>query len=448
MEINPAIFKAYDIRGIYPKEIDGKAAYEIGRAFVEFLNKPRPKIVIGRDNRLSGAVLHKNLLRGLIEAGPKFSGIGLSPTPVLYWFCAHYGYDGGINITASHNPKEYNGFKIVREKAIPVGENSGLKEIKNFARLHRARSKFSGKATKKKAIRDYVRFNLSKDAVSKIKPLVIAVDTANAVPGILIPELTGKIPCKIYHIFKELDGSFPNHSPNPLIKENLTSLREEVKRKKADLGVAFDGDGDRIMFVDEKGKIIPSDMTLALMAEIILKENPRSKILYDVRSSRAVKEVIMESGGMPVMWKVGHSFIKEKMRKENVIFGGEVSGHFYYQKHYFCEAPLFLLLKIAEIISVKGKTLSQLIKSYQRYFHSGEINFEVEDKLEKIRELKKRFNDGEIIEIDGLRVDFKDWWFNVRPSNTEPLLRLVVEAENKKLLEEKKKELAKLIKNP
>lgn len=451
MKINPGIFKAYDIRGVYPEEINGRAAYLIGHAFAKFLKKPeilpagrQVKIAVGRDNRLSSPILHENLVKGLRDSGVNVIDIGLSPTPLLYFAVAHYGLDGGINITASHNPKEYNGFKLVGEKAVPIGENTGLKQIQKLAENVSAGCG-NGKVEKRKVINDYIEFNLREINLNKLKPLKIVADTANAVPGIFISEIRKKISARIYHLFSKLDGSFPNHPPNPLTKENLSGLCREVRKRKADFGAAFDGDGDRIIFIDEKGAVVPSDMTTALMAEIILKENPGGKILYDIRSSRATKEAIEENGGEAVMWRVGHSFIKEKMRKEGIIFGGEFAGHFYYKKHHFAEAPLFLLLKIIEKISAEGTTLSRLIKPYRRYFHSGEINFEVENKMGKIKELKKAFGSGKIIEIDGLRVDFSDWWFNVRPSNTEPFLRLVLEAKTKNLLEEKKKELTALI---
>lgn len=447
MEINPNIFKAYDIRGVYPSELNEETAYLIGRAFAAFIQKPKAKVAVGRDNRLSSPGLHKNLIRGLYDSGIHVVDIGLVPTPVLYFSVANYGFDGGINVTASHNPKDYNGFKLVEEKARPIGENTGLKQIKILTESAIG-GKEMGEVEEKKVLEDYIDFNFQEVDLNKLKPLNIVADTGNAVPGIMIPLMREKLPGEIHHLFPELDGSFPNHPPNPLIKENVSSLLAEVKKGKADFGVAFDGDGDRIMFVDENGAIIPSDITLALMAEIILKENPGAKIIYDVRSSRAVEEVVKENGGVPIMWKVGQSFAKEKMAAENIIFGGEFSGHFFYQKHYFSEAPIFLLLKIIEKISSEGKTLSQLVKPYQRYSHSGEINFEVKDKLAKIKELKAVFNGGKVVEIDGLRVDFEDWWFNVRPSNTEPLLRLVLEAETHELMEQKKKYLTVLIKRP
>lgn len=448
MEVNPNIFKAYDIRGIYPEEINGNVAYSIGRAFAEFLNKLSPKIAVGRDGRLSSQILHKNLIKGLMESGANVIDIGLSPTPMFYFAVAYYGFDGGINITASHNPKEYNGFKLVREKAIPIGENSGLAQIKNLAiKGIPAENLKNGGIIKKKVINDYVDFNLEEINIKELRRLKIVIDTANAVSGVIIPKITKKMPVKVEHLFGKLDGNFPNHQPDPLRKENIEALCFEVRKRKADLGVALDGDGDRIIFVDENGAIIRSDIILSLMSELILSNNHGAKILYDLRSSRVVKEVIEENEGVPIIWRVGHSFIKEKMRKDSIVFAGEFSGHFYHQKHYFCEAPLFVMLKIIELISTGKETFSQLIKPYQKYWHSGEINFEVADKLGKIEELKRRFNDGKILGIDGLRVDFNDWWFNVRPSNTEPLLRLVIEAKTKELLEQKTKELTEFIAN-
>jgi len=452
MKINPSIFHAYDIRGIYPEEINTKAAYLIGRSFVNFLKKENPKIVVGRDNRLSSPALFKSLVRGIIEQGGNIIDIGLSTTPMLYFAVAHYKFNGGIEITASHNPPQYNGFKIVREKAIPIGEKTGLKEIKNLIqeleelkfqkpRILRRR----GKIISKRILPEYIKFNLKEVDFRKMRPFKIVVDTANAVPGILIPEIFKTVPYKIYHIFPKLDGTFPNHSPNPLIKENLKALQKEVVNKRADLGIAFDGDGDRIIFVADGGKIISADFITALVAERILKNKPGKKILYDIRSSNVVKEVIKKNGGRPIISRVGHSFIKEKMRKENIIFAGEFSGHYYHKSDYFCEAPFFVLFKILEELSRTKKSFSKLIKSFKKYFHSGEINFEVKDKKEKIKKLEKKFQSGRISRLDGLRVDFKDWWFNARPSQTEPVLRLVIEAKTKKLMEKRKKELIKII---
>jgi len=447
MKINPQIFRAYDIRGIYPKELDERAAYLIGRAFVKFFKKPRLKIVVGRDNRLSSPSLFKALTKGIIDQGADVIDIGLSTTPMHYFTVAHFKFDGGVMITASHNPPQYNGFKFVREKAIPISEKTGLKEIKKLTTRPGNVITRPGRVVKKEVLKDYIEFNLKDFHLKKIKPLKIVIDTANAVPGILVPKIFKKTNCKIYYLFAKLDGSFPNHLPSPHEEKNLKSLKKEVLRKKADLGIAFDGDGDRVIFVDEKGKMIPGDLITALLASLILKENPGEKVLCDVRSSNIVRDVVKEMGGIPVIGRIGHSFIKERMRRENIIFQGELNGHYYLRTHYFCEAPFFVIFKILEEISRNRKSISELVKPFQKYSHSGEINFKVKNKKKVFKTLEDKFRGGEILKIDGLRIDFPNWWFNVRPSHTEPLLRLVVEARTKKLMEQKIKEIKSIIEN-
>ena len=447
MKINPQIFRAYDIRGIYPKELDERAAYLIGRAFVKFFKKPRLKIVVGRDNRLSSPSLFKALTKGIIDQGADVIDIGLSTTPMHYFTVAHFKFDGGVMITASHNPPQYNGFKFVREKAIPISEKTGLKEIKKLTTRPGNVITRPGRVVKKEVLKDYIEFNLKDFHLKKIKPLKIVIDTANAVPGILVPKIFKKINCKIYYLFAKLDGSFPNHLPSPHEEKNLKSLKKEVLRKKADLGIAFDGDGDRVIFVDEKGKMILGDLITALLASLILKENPGEKVLCDVRSSNIVRDVVKEMGGIPVIGRIGHSFIKERMRRENIIFQGELNGHYYLRTHYFCEAPFFVIFKILEEISRNRKSISELVKPFQKYSHSGEINFKVKNKKKVFKTLEDKFRGGEILKIDGLRIDFPNWWFNVRPSHTEPLLRLVVEARTKKLMEQKIKEIKSIIEN-
>ena len=448
--IAPNIFRAYDIRGIYPKELDEKAAYLIGRAFVKFLNKKNLRIAVGRDGRLSSPSLFKFLTKGITCQGANVIDIGLSTTPMLYFAVAHFKFDGGINITASHLPSEYNGFKLVREKAIPISEKTGLKEIKKLTTGYPQSGCGSvitrpGSVVKMRVLKEYIEFNLKGFNLKKIKPLKIVIDTANAVPGIVVPGIFKKTNCKIYHLYSKLDGSFPNHPPIPHEEENLKGLEREVLKKKADLGIAFDGDGDRIIFIDENGEMIPGDLITALLARLILEENPGEKVLCDVRSSNVVRDVVKENGGRVVIGRIGHSFIKERMRKGNIIFQGELNGHYYSRKHYFCEAPFFVILKILEEMSESGKNISELVKPFQRYFHSGEINFKVKDKKKVLETLEEKFREGKVLKIDGLRIDFPDWWFNARPSHTEPVLRLVVEAKNRKIMEQKKKELSSLI---
>jgi phosphomannomutase len=446
--INSQIFKAYDIRGLYPQEINQETAYLIGRAFVKFLKKQRPVIVIGQDNRLSSSILFRYLAKGIIDQGGKVINIGLATTPMLYFATAFLKCDGGIEITASHNPAQYNGFKIVREKAIPVSGQTGLKEIEKIILINNFNKLKTVKKTKivnRKIIKEYLEFNLKNFDLKKAESLKIIIDTANAVPGILVSCFLKKTNLKAVCLFLNLNGLFPNHQPDPLKKENLKSLIKKIKEKKADLGIAFDGDGDRIIFVDEKGNQISGDLITALISQSILKEKPGQKILYDIRSSNAVKEKIKQLNGQPIISRIGHSLIKEKMRKQNIVFAGELSGHYYHKDHYFSEVPIFVLIKILEIISEEKKCFSQIIKSFQKYSHSGEINFKIENKEEQIKKLKKKFKTGQFLEIDGLRVDFKDWWFLVRPSNTEPVIRLVVEAKTKKLMLDKIKQIKLII---
>lgn len=445
MKINPSIFKAYDVRGIYPREINEEAAYLIGRAFVDFLKKKNPTIVVGRDNRLSSPALFKSLTKGIIDQGGNVVDIGLSITPLLYWTCAHFRFDGGINITASHNPTEYNGFKFVRKGAVPVSGESGIKEIQKIVSRNKFPQKRKGKIVEKKVLRDYINFNTKEFDFKKIKPLKIVIDTANAVPGTVIPEFFKKTRCKIYHICSKLDGRFPNHLPSPHEEKNLKDLKKEILKRKANLGIAFDGDGDRVVFVDEKSEMVRGDFITALMVELILKDYPGEKILCDVRSSNIVRDTVREHGGKVVLGRVGHSFIKERMRKENIIFQGELNGHYYLRSHYFSEAPFFVIFKILEKMSETGESMSGIVKPFQRYFHSGEINFVVKNKKEVIKTLEYKFRKGKISKIDGLRVDFPDWWFNVRPSHTEPVLRLVVEAKTKELMRQKTHLLSNLL---
>ena len=438
MKTNPEIFKAYDIRGIFNQDMDEETAYLVGRSFVDFLKPKNPKIVVGMDNRDSSLMLHKSLIKGIVEGGGTVFDIGMATTPLCYFSVVNLKADGGINVTASHNPPKYNGFKITKEKAIPVGIDSGLKEIKQSVLKQEFKRKGKGKVIKKDTKPDYVKFNLNGFNLNKQKQLNLIIDTANAVPGILIPKFFKNSNCKITHLFSKLDGTFPNHSPNPLIKENLDSIIKEVLNKKADLGIAFDGDGDRVLFIDEKGEVIPSDLIIALITEIILKKKPGQKIIYDIRSSNIVKEVAQKNKGKALGSKIGHSFIKAAMRKNNVVFAGELSGHYYYKEHYYCEAPFAVLFTIMKEMSDKNTTLSELIKPYRKYFDSGEINFEVKDKKRVLISLENKFKgEGKISKLDGLRVDFTDWWFLVRASNTEPVIRLVIEAKDKETLDQK-----------
>jgi phosphomannomutase len=443
--MNPKIFKAYDIRGIYPEEIDEKSVYKIGVAFALFIkkisNKENPQIVVGRDNRKSSDSLFNAFSRGLTEQGADVIDIGLSATPTLYFSVDSYKYDGGINITASHNPKQYNGLKMVREKAIPLSGDSGIEEIKEMVLTDNfSEAKNKGKIIKRDVSNDYISVNKAKDSFD----IKMIVDTANSVSGVLVSKMFDRI--NINHIFSELNPDFPNHEPDPLKKENIEKLQNKVIEEKADLGVAFDGDGDRVFFIDELGEIISSDMMLALMASIILKENSSNKILYDIRCSNIVKETIESLKGEAIISRVGHSFIKSLMREKDIIFGAEYAGHYYLkQGDSYYESPYFVVFSILEEMKRSGKKLSQLIEPFKKYYHSGEINFKVDDKEKIIEKVKEKYIDGKLLTIDGVRIDFDDWWFSIRASNTEPILRLIIEGKTKEIMEEKLKEIKDLI---
>jgi len=430
------IFKAYDIRGVYGQDLNEETAYKLGRSFVIFLNKKHPKIVIGRDNRASSPVIFKELKKGIMDEGGTVIDIGLSTTPMFYFADCFLKGDGGIMITASHNPKEYNGFKLVSKLAAPIAENSGLKEIKDIFEGLKGVGEKKGKVIKKNILNDYIKF-IQKDFNLKDFDLRIGVDTANAVSGILLEKVFKKSNLKVFHINKELDSSFPNHSPDPLLKKNLKQLIALIKEKKLDLGISFDGDGDRIAFLDEKGKVVSFDIVLGVIADVL-----GTKVLCDLRCSKIIEDI---SGDKTVRSRIGHSFIKEIMRKEKIYLGGEYTGHFYLNDKYCFEAPFFALFKILEQMKLSSLSFSELVKPYQKYFHSGEINFEVRDKEKILKEIEKKYSNGKKNKIDGLRVDYDDFWFLVRASNTEPVLRLIIEAKTSKLLKEKEKELIKII---
>ena len=438
------IFKAYDIRGIYGKELDEKLAYKIGCAYVSFLKCK--KIVIGKDMRKSGDKLFNVLAGGVIDSGCEVVDIGLTDTPMFYFAVAKYGLDGGIMVTASHNPKEYNGFKMTREKAIPISYDTGIDKIEELVSKNKLKKSVKkGKITKKDVMNDYTNHVLKIFNSKKLKKLKVVIDCGNGMGGLVTPKIFKKLNLEIIPLFWDLDGNFPNHEPNPLKPENIKDLRKKVKEVKADVGIAFDGDVDRVGFVDEKANYISGDIITALIAKKLLKSHPKEKIMYDLRSSWATKECILENGGKPILSRVGHSYIKDKMRKENALFAGELSSHFYFRDNFYVENAMGAALMILHLMSEENKSLSQLARPLQKYFSSGEINSEVKDKNRKLKEIEKKYKTGKTLRLDGLSVEFKDWWFNIRPSNTEPVLRLNVEAKSKKLMEEKRDELLKLI---
>ncbi|HVP36443.1 MAG TPA: phosphomannomutase/phosphoglucomutase [Terriglobales bacterium] len=446
LKINPSIFKAYDIRGIYPQELNDNIAYLIGRGFVQYL-KPR-MVCIGRDMRLSSDALFQNLSRGITRSGADVIDLGLCTSDALYFAVGKFGYEAGAMITASHNPPEYNGMKMCQKEAVPLSGKEGIEQIREII----ARGDFSapGKEgiVKKQDIQsDYIRHLLSFIEPQKIKRFKIVADAGNGIAGKVLPDFFSHLPCKLIPMFFELDGSFPNHVPNPMIPENMVPLGSRILQEKADFGVAFDGDADRMFLMDEKGVTLGGDIVAALVAKSLLKKEKGATILYNVPCSRTVREVIEQNGGKAVRTPVGHALIKPLMKKYDAVFGGEHSGHFYFRKNYFADSGMIAISVCLELLSEENKPLSQLVSSIDHYFRSGEINSRVADVPKKLEEIELHYRDGKIDHLDGITVEYPDWWFNVRPSNTEPLLRLNLEANTRELLDQKKTEVLSLIRS-
>ena len=441
MTLDPKVFKAYDVRGLYPSELDEDGGYAIGRAFVEQFE---PKsIAVGRDMRLSSPAIAAAVIRGATEGGSEVKDIGMVGTEMLYFAVGELGLDGGITVTASHNPKDYNGMKIVRRGALPVGGDSGLLDIRDRA-LALSGQRPSGQrgqtpvAEKVDIYPAFVEKVLSFIDPPAVKRLGVVIDAANGMAGAMLPPILGRLPIEAVCCFFEPDGTFPNHAPNPLLPENRDFIVGKVLEEKADLGIAFDGDADRCFFVDDTGEFVPGDFVTALLAESILEREPGAKIIYDVRASWAVRDTIERAGGVPLMNRVGHAYIKLRMREEGAVFAGEVSGHYYFRDFNQADSGTIPALLMLELVSKRGKRLSELLRPYrERYFLTGELNMPVEDVALKLQELKEHFaGQGKISHLDGISVAADDWHMNVRPSNTEPLLRLNLEALDPKLMEQ------------
>jgi phosphomannomutase len=442
-----SIFKAYDIRGIYPEQLNEETAYKIGRSFVEFLKCKN--VVIGRDMRLSSESFLKALTDGITDQGADVIDIGLSGTDMLYFAVSNYGYESGIMITASHNPKQWNGLKLVREKAIPLSIDKGIGDIKELVEKNDfSKAEKNGTIIKKDIIDDYIEFVHSFVDIEKIGPLKIVMDASNGMAGMIAPKVFEKTKIEIIPMYFDLDGTFPNHQSNPLILENRKDIMKRVVEEKADLGITWDGDADRCFFIDNNGNFIQGDFITGLFAERMLKKNPNAMILYDLRASWFVKDMIEENNGKSRMCRVGHAFFKQYMREENGIFAGEVTGHYYYKyKDFYTDNGMIPALQMLELISEKNKSLSEILKITDNYFISGEINSEVEDKEAIMKKLEQEFNDGKIYHMDGISVEYDDWHFNVRSSNTEPLIRLNLEAKTKEKMEEMRDKVLKIIRS-
>ena len=447
--LDPKVFKAYDIRGIYPSELDEDGAYAIGRAYVEQF-EPR-RIAVGHDMRVSSPTMARSLIRGATDAGADVLDLGLVGTEMVYFAVGDLDLDGGVAVTASHNPKEYTGMKIVRRGALPVGGESGLPEIRDRT-LRVLESDTPGGQTPGQVQEydvwpAYVDRVLSFVDLSAIKPLRVVIDTANGMAGVMLPPVLQRLPIDAVRYFFEPDGTFPNHEPNPLLPENREFIIERTKAEGADFGVAFDGDADRCFFVDDTGEFVPGDFVTALLAESILEKQPSSKIIYDLRASWAVPETVENAGGTPLINRVGHAFIKHRMREEDATFGGEVSGHYYFREFSQADSGVVPFLLMLELVSKRGQKLSEILQPLrERYFLTGELNTPVSDVALKLKELQERFGtEGEVSHLDGISVDADDWHFNVRPSNTEPLLRLNLEARSEELMERKRDEVLDVI---
>jgi len=438
------IFKAYDIRGIYPSEINKETAYKIGRAFVKFLRCKN--VAVGKDMRESCDELFKALAKGINDEGADVIDIGMCTTPMFYFCVSKYRYDSGIMITASHNPAKYNGFKLVREKAIPIGEGSGMEEIKQIALGDMGQPKGKGKITKKEFMQDYTKSMLKHNRIKR--KLKVVIDYGNGMGSLEADNVLKKTNIESIEMYKEPDGNFPNHEANPLKEENIKDLQKKVVEEKAELGIAFDGDCDRAGFVDEKGAFIPGDIIMTLIAQQILKEKPGSTTLYDLRSSKTVKENIEAKGGKALKTRVGHAFIKKQTRENNAEFAGELSMHFYFKEgDLYAESSSRAILEILSLLSSTDKKISELAKPLKKYHQSGEINSEVPDKEAKMKKIEDRYKDAKIEHLDGVTAEYDDYWFNVRASNTEPLLRLNLEAKTKELMEKKTKEVLNIIRD-
>jgi phosphomannomutase len=450
--LDPKVFKAYDVRGLYPEELDEAGAGAIGRAYVDQF-EPR-RIAVGRDMRVSSPAMQRAFMDGAAAAGADVLDLGLIGTEMLYFAVGSLGLEGGAMITASHNPKQYTGVKLVRRGALPVGSESGLLDVRDRAMAESDTAGVRHLPGPEGTVETYdiwpayVERVLSFVDVSAIEPLKVVIDAANGMAGTMLPPVLERLPIETIRYFFEPDGTFPNHEPNPLLPENREFIVRKTLEEGADLGVAFDGDADRCFFVDETGEFVSGDFVTALFAESVLAKEPGAKMIYDVRASRAVPDTIERDGGVALISRVGHAFIKALMRKEDASFAGEVSGHYYFRDFSQADTGTVPFLLMLELISKKGQPLAEILAPLRsRYFITGELNTPVPDVALKLQEIKERYSDGRISHLDGISVDYDDWHFNVRPSNTEPLLRLNLEATSEELMERKRDEVLALIRS-
>jgi phosphomannomutase len=441
-----AIFKAYDIRGLSPSELNPPLARRIGTAFVDYLQAKT--IAIGRDMRDTSPDLAEAFTEGATSQGANVIDVGMVSTDTLYFAVASGGLDGGAMVTASHNPKQYNGIKLVRAGAVALSGDAGIREVREGA-LGPAPAPFAGKAgtaSKRDVGAAFVEHCLSFIDVTKLRPLKIVLDAGNGMGGPAAERVFARLPFERTDLFFTPDGNFPNHPADPLVEENRRDVIAAVKQKGADLGIAWDGDADRCFFIDDTGEFIPGDFVTALLGVMFSKREPGATIVYDVRASRAVADSVRAAGGVPVMHRVGHAFMKVRMRELNAVYGGEVSAHYYFRDNWFADNGMIPALLMLELVCGSGKKLSELLAPFRaKYFISGEINSKVADVPRTFARIEERFKAGRVTRLDGVSVDFDDWHFNVRGSNTEPLLRLNLEAYSQGEMEKRRDEVLALI---
>jgi phosphomannomutase len=451
MLLNPDIFKAYDIRGVYPGEINEDAARAIGAAFVAYLGATR--IAVGRDMRLSSPSVARAFIDGATSQGADVVDYGMIATDMLYFAVARERHDGGAQITASHNPGRYNGIKMVRREAFPLSGEEGISDIRDMIARDSAPPPAAtrGRVTTDNVLDAYVAHVLSFIDSDLVSPFNVVLDAGSGMGGLVAPKLFDRLRCRTTCLCFEIDGRFPNHEANPLIEENRRDVVERVVAEHADIGIAWDGDADRCFFIDGKGEFISGDFITALLAEAFLLKRPGSTIIYDLRASNAVKDVVEQYGGTSLMNRVGHAFFKRRMRESNAIFGGEVTGHYYFRDNFYADNGFIPALLILELMSKKAQSLHDLLAPLRaRYFISGEINTKLPsmDALPaKLETIAARYADGHQYRLDGISVVYPDWHFNVRPSNTEPLLRLNLEANTARVMEERRDEVIALLRS-
>lgn len=448
MALDPQIFKDYDIRAVVPDQLDEAGIKRVAQAIVYYF-KPK-SVQVGRDMRLTSASLQKALIDTFLTSGVNVVDLGLTATDMIYYASATYSEDLAITVSASHNPPEYNGMKMVKKGAIAVSGDSGIYQLRDLAVSNQDLSVKPiqiAKLTQRNLLPGWVNHVMKFIDLTKMKPFSVVIDAGNAMAGYFMPAFEKQLPWRVSRLFYDLDGRFPNHLPSPIEPKNMQSLIDKVKAVKADLGMAFDGDGDRVFLVDETGKIMSGTIMTAVICQNLLQKHPKDSILYNAIVGRIVPEIINKHQAKPVRVKVGHTLIKEAMRQQNGLFCGEHSGHYYFRDNFYADSAIIAALLVLELMSEKNLKLSQLIELYDKYPNSGEINFQVKDKQSMMKQIEANYKSkAESTDwLDGITIWFSDWWANVRPSNTEPLLRLNLEADNQTILKEKLAELVKLI---